>query len=153
MWKFINFFLSNIDESNNESLRMDQMHESKETSIDHPWLATLFVIIFPSKKVSRGMRHTKIKKFKDTTSLNSFTCEVSTIQIFWAANPSGMLRTFKKLGENRVFEYIFYHFMLSLLKSSWKRSKIQGFHKTFWRSIAFPMVLQPKIFGRWIVQG
>ena len=109
---------------------------------------------FYSSKTWRIWPKTQWKRFLvHTASLDSFTLDLSTIQIFWATIPSGMLRTFKKLGEKRVFEHIFYHFMLILLKHGWKRSKIKCFHTTFWGSIAFPMSLLPKIFGRWIVQG
>ena len=66
--------------------------------------------IWPKTQSKRFLVH--------TASLDSFTLELSTIQIFWAANPSGMPRTFKKLGEKQVFEHIFDHFMLILLKNS-----------------------------------
>lgn len=89
------------------------------------------------------------------SSLRSFTLELTTLQIFWSQNSSGMIWAIGKMGENEDFGSF-----LTILggfgsKSSENNRKIvnfRNFHPALRWPISFPISFVTKIFRGWLVQ-
>ena len=72
-----------------------------------------------------------------TSSLKSFTLELSTVQIFWAENTAGMLWTLVKLGQKPWFSLFlgYFELFLSKIEVKWPKNS----EKTcFWPKFAKP---------------